>query len=66
LVVPGTALAVIHRELIIELAARHQLPAIYSDRVSVTITWEIAAVHESLHGTNRSVRRSAAMRLLSE
>jgi putative ABC transport system substrate-binding protein len=35
LVVPGTALAVIHRELIIKLAARHRLPAVYFDRVFV-------------------------------
>jgi ABC-type uncharacterized transport system substrate-binding protein len=36
LIVPGSSLANDHRELIIGLAARHQLPAIYSDRVFVT------------------------------
>jgi putative ABC transport system substrate-binding protein len=32
LVVPGSALAVRHRELIIKLAAQHRLPAVYQDR----------------------------------
>ena len=32
----GSALAVIHRDLIITLAARHKLPAVYSDRFFVT------------------------------
>jgi len=32
LIVTGSALAVVHRELIIALAARHRLPAIYYDR----------------------------------
>jgi len=36
LVVPATALAFIHRELIIKLAARYHLPAVYTDRVFVT------------------------------
>ena len=36
LIVPGSSLANDHRELIIGLAARHQLPAIYSDPVFVT------------------------------
>ena len=36
LVVPATAFAYIHHELIIKLAARYQLPAIYDDRVFVT------------------------------
>jgi putative tryptophan/tyrosine transport system substrate-binding protein len=35
LVVPDTASAVIHRELIIKLAARYQLPAVYPSRVFV-------------------------------
>ena len=35
LIVPGSSLANDHRELIIGLAARHQLPAIYSDRIFV-------------------------------
>jgi putative tryptophan/tyrosine transport system substrate-binding protein len=36
LIVPGSALAIVHRKLIIELAARHKLPAVYSIRFFVT------------------------------
>ena len=36
LIVTGSALAIVHRELIITLAARHRLPAVYSDRFFVT------------------------------
>jgi putative ABC transport system substrate-binding protein len=36
LVVPGTRFGFIHRELIIKLAARYQLPAVYGLRVFVT------------------------------
>jgi putative ABC transport system substrate-binding protein len=36
LILTGSALAYIHRELIVKLAARHKLPAVYSDRVFVT------------------------------
>jgi putative ABC transport system substrate-binding protein len=36
LVVPGTRLAATHRELIIKLAARYQLPAVYPSRLFVT------------------------------
>jgi ABC-type uncharacterized transport system substrate-binding protein len=36
LIVPGSALATVHRELIITLAARHKLPAVYSTRYFVT------------------------------
>jgi putative ABC transport system substrate-binding protein len=36
LIVTGSALAVFHRELIIALAARHGLPAVYSQRFYVT------------------------------
>ena len=32
----GSALAVVHRDLIITLAARHRLPAVYSFRYDVT------------------------------
>ena len=32
--VAASALALAHRELIITLAARHRLPAVYSDRFS--------------------------------
>ena len=35
LIVLGSALANIHRDLLITLAARHRLPAVYSDRVFV-------------------------------
>src|SRR5262249_46078395 len=35
LIVTGSALAVVHRELIATLAARHQLPTVYSDRGSI-------------------------------
>jgi ABC-type uncharacterized transport system substrate-binding protein len=35
LIVTGSAPAVVHRELIATLAARHRLPAVYSDRGSV-------------------------------
>ena len=36
LIVTSSALAGVHRDLIIALAARHKLPAVYSGRVSVT------------------------------
>jgi putative ABC transport system substrate-binding protein len=36
LVVPATALASLHRELIIELATRYRLPAVYPNREFVT------------------------------
>jgi putative ABC transport system substrate-binding protein len=36
LIVPGSGLATVHRELIIRLAARHKLPAVYSARYFVT------------------------------
>ena len=36
LIVTGTATATLHRNLIITLAARHKLPAVYSDRIFVT------------------------------
>ena len=36
LIVLGSSLANVHRELIITLAARHRLPAVYSDRIFVT------------------------------
>jgi putative ABC transport system substrate-binding protein len=36
LIVPGSALVIIHRELIITLAARHRLPAVYWSRFYVT------------------------------
>ena len=36
LIVTGSALAQVHRELIVALAARHKLPAIYSERFFVT------------------------------
>ena len=35
LVVPGTAASLIHRELIIKLAAQYRLPAVYPSRVYV-------------------------------
>jgi putative ABC transport system substrate-binding protein len=35
LIVPGSSLANDHRELIIGLAVRHKLPAIYPDRIFV-------------------------------
>jgi putative ABC transport system substrate-binding protein len=36
LIVTGSPLSYLHRELIVTLAARHRLPAVYSDRVFVT------------------------------
>jgi putative ABC transport system substrate-binding protein len=36
LIVTGSALAVVHRALIVALAARHKLPAVYWDRLLVT------------------------------
>ena len=36
LIVPGSGLAVVNRDLIITLAAQHQLPAIYCDRLFVS------------------------------
>jgi putative ABC transport system substrate-binding protein len=36
LIVAGSALATVHRDLIIGLAARHRLPAVYANRFSVT------------------------------
>ena len=37
LIVTGSALAVVHRNLIVTLAARHKLPAVYCDRTHVTL-----------------------------
>jgi ABC-type uncharacterized transport system substrate-binding protein len=36
LIVTGSGLAIVHRDLIITLAARHKLPAVYWDRMLVT------------------------------
>jgi putative ABC transport system substrate-binding protein len=36
LIVTASTLALVHRELIVTLAARHRLPAVYGDRVLVT------------------------------
>ena len=36
LIVTGSALATVHRDLIVTLAARHKLPAVYANRVFVT------------------------------
>ena len=36
LVLTGSALAYVHRELIVALAAQHRLPAVYNDRVYVS------------------------------
>ena len=36
LIVTASALAGVHRDLLITLAARHKLPAVYSNRVAVT------------------------------
>jgi putative ABC transport system substrate-binding protein len=36
LIVTGSASATVHRDLIVALAARHKIPAIYSDRFIVT------------------------------
>ena len=56
LIVLGSALANIHRELIITLAARHRLPAVYSDRLFVASGGLIS------YGPNRidQFRRGAA------
>jgi putative ABC transport system substrate-binding protein len=35
LVVPGSPFAIVHRDLIVALAARHKLPAVYWDRAPV-------------------------------
>jgi putative tryptophan/tyrosine transport system substrate-binding protein len=36
LVIPGSALAIVHRNLIVTLAARYKVPAVYWDRAPVT------------------------------
>jgi putative ABC transport system substrate-binding protein len=56
LIVLGSTLANVHRELIIMLAARHRLPAVYSDRLFVTSGGLIS------YGPNRidQFRRGAA------
>src|SRR5712691_2005151 len=56
LIVLTSALAFLHRELIITLAARHRLPAVYSDRVFVAAGGLIS------YGPNRvdQYRRAAA------
>jgi putative ABC transport system substrate-binding protein len=36
LIVPGSALATLHRDLIVTLAARHRLPAVYTNSLFVT------------------------------
>ena len=35
LILPGSGMATLHRELIITLAARHKLPAVYNERYFV-------------------------------
>jgi putative ABC transport system substrate-binding protein len=42
LIVTASALAQVHRDLIIALAARHLLPAVYSSRIFVTGGWLIS------------------------
>jgi putative tryptophan/tyrosine transport system substrate-binding protein len=37
LIVTGSALAILHRRAIIALAAQHRLPAVYSERGSITV-----------------------------
>jgi putative ABC transport system substrate-binding protein len=56
LIVLGSSLANVHRELIITLAARHRLPAVYSDRIFVASGGLIS------YGPNRieQFRRGAA------
>ena len=56
LVVTGSASATTHRELIITLAARHKLPAVYSGRFNVTVGGLIS------YGPNRieQFRRAAS------
>jgi putative ABC transport system substrate-binding protein len=55
LIVTGSALAVVHRALIVTLAARHKLPAVYFDRFFVTAGGLIS------YGTNQvdQFRRAA-------
>jgi putative tryptophan/tyrosine transport system substrate-binding protein len=36
LIVPGSSLGIVHRQLIATLAARHRLPAVYSNRAFIT------------------------------
>jgi putative ABC transport system substrate-binding protein len=56
LIVLGSSLANVHRELIIALAARHRLPSVYSDRIFVNSGGLIS------YGPNRidQFRRGAA------
>jgi putative ABC transport system substrate-binding protein len=68
LIVTGSALAVVHRDLIVTLAARHKLPAVYWDRAPVT-GGGLASYGTDLHDqyrraagyVDRNRRRSIAM-----
>ena len=56
LIVTGSALAVVHRNLIVMLAARHKLPAVYWDRLLVTAGGLISYGPDIIH----QYRRAAA------
>jgi len=60
LIVTGSALAVVHRELIIALAARHKLPAVYSRRQFVVEGGLIS------YGPNEQGRKTLASRHLRQ
>jgi putative ABC transport system substrate-binding protein len=54
LIVTGSALAVVHRDLIIALAARHKLPAVYVSRYFVTDGGLISYGADSIHPYRRA------------
>jgi putative ABC transport system substrate-binding protein len=54
LIVPGMPTATLHRDLIIATAARHRLPAVYSDRVYVAAGGLISYVADRLDQFRRA------------
>jgi putative ABC transport system substrate-binding protein len=56
LIVTGSALAVVHRDLIITLAARHRLPAVYSFRYDVTSGGLVSYGPDSIDPFRRAAR----------
>src|SRR5262249_10311064 len=63
LIVTGSTLAIVHRELITTLAARHRLPAVYNLRLFVTVGRLISYGPDSIDPYRRAagyVRHSAS------
>jgi hypothetical protein len=56
--VTGSQLSILHRDLIITLAARHKLPAIYYEKFFVSAGHERLRLSDRHYLQNRRARRS--------